>query len=704
VDLGTVAENQSAVAWARLNLGALRNGLGDLEPAHRHLIAVETFFDAIGDSWGRHAAMLLRTEVRMRLGDLDGALALAHAVESWALGMGSDLDRHAAIYLREQVHRVRGDQPAARLALTERAALVEQRRLASWGWSVLYGRGVLALGDGDAREALTWLDRSEAATTPEQGLFRFSVGVRRAEALVLDERPHDAAAILEAALDEFDEWRSTLAVENLRALAFQGSADGADPDLGFATVVAAVAEVDAERAFVLAERRRARVLGERVALLSALARGDLAVAGDERKGDALPSLARLQGRLRATGSAALSYVTGRGGEPTTLFVVMPDRIDAVRLAPIETFEMSIDRALRLLPGAHPGATAHIEQLHAGLLAPALQRLPGDVTRLVIIPEDILFQVPFAALQQPGGLPLAVTHAFGVAPSAAVLLELAGRRSQEGPVRLLAIADPDLDFDRGSGAATGSANALRIREAWVTRGGTPPLAGARREAHTVARYAKHGTVRTGARATERWLKEEDLTGYRVLHIATHALVDDASSLMSAVALTPDAHEDGVLEASEILGLQLGADLVVLSACSTARGPVLRGEGLQGLAAPVLGAGARALVATAWDVDDHTTARFMEDFYRALAQGHSVIDALAVSRRQAIERGATAASWAAFTVFGDPFVDPGLSLPRPRPLRVALWALFALTMVMMVLLGPGVGQRIRHRRPAFRGSPE
>jgi CHAT domain-containing protein len=127
-----------------------------------------------------------------------------------------------------------------------------------------------------------------------------------------------------------------------------------------------------------------------------------------------------------------------------------------------------------------------------------------------------------------------------------------------------------------------------------------------------------------------------------------------SFHTALALAPGNGEDGFVTPGELTRLQLAADLVVLSACRTAGGVVVDGEGVQGLTAPLLAAGARSVVATSWRVGDERTVGLVEDFYAELARGRPVIEALQTAKLEALHRRTPAAVWGAFTVFGDPLV--------------------------------------------------
>jgi hypothetical protein len=135
--------------------------------------------------------------------------------------------------------------------------------------------------------------------------------------------------------------------------------------------------------------------------------------------------------------------------------------------------------------------------------------------------------------------------------------------------------------------------------------------------------------------------------------------------------------------ELGRLKLAADLVVLSACRSGGGVVVRGEGIVGLAAPLMEAGTRAIALTRWAIGDRQTVSFIEAFYRALARGEPVSDALRSAKLAAIARGAAPAEWAAFTIMGDPSVAVALTEPsRGRPLY---W--WAGAVILVVVLGAG-----------------
>jgi CHAT domain-containing protein len=167
-----------------------------------------------------------------------------------------------------------------------------------------------------------------------------------------------------------------------------------------------------------------------------------------------------------------------------------------------------------------------------------------------------------------------------------------------------------------------------------------------------------------RASEAFLRTAPLDSFSVFHFATHALVDETAVTRTALALSPGEGHDGFVGPGDLASLPLNADLVVLSACRTAGGELVEGEGIQGLTAPLLQAGARSVVATTWRIADATTGPFIEAFYRELASGHTVGAALRETKLAALRNGAPAAEWAAFVVVGDPLARVSLARPAER----------------------------------------
>ena len=169
------------------------------------------------------------------------------------------------------------------------------------------------------------------------------------------------------------------------------------------------------------------------------------------------------------------------------------------------------------------------------------------------------------------------------------------------------------------------------------------------------------LRLGDDATATFLRRADLRRYRVLHFATHALVDEQSLARTALVLAPRESDNGLVAAGDLAALALDADLVVLSACRSAGGVLVGGEGVQGLTSPLLQAGARAVLATGWRISDQRVVPFVERFYDGLARGLPVADALRAAKLGALKAGEPPRIWAAFLAIGDPLVTVPLRTP-------------------------------------------
>jgi CHAT domain-containing protein len=220
-----------------------------------------------------------------------------------------------------------------------------------------------------------------------------------------------------------------------------------------------------------------------------------------------------------------------------------------------------------------------------------------------------------------------------------------------------VAFGDPQYPGVTDAATAGADA-EVRG--MLRGGftLAPLPATRTEVEALSRgFGDRATTYLGAEATEARAKSVGKAGY--LHFATHGLLDARTPLNSALALAMpavrrDGEENGLLQAWEIFEqVRVDADLVTLSACETALGAELAGEGLIGLTRAFHYAGARSVLASLWRVADDSTAELMTAVYTQMRSGATKDEALRRAQRKAIERPETAAPfrWAAFTLSGD-----------------------------------------------------
>jgi CHAT domain-containing protein/tetratricopeptide (TPR) repeat protein len=279
-----------------------------------------------------------------------------------------------------------------------------------------------------------------------------------------------------------------------------------------------------------------------------------------------------------------------------------------------------------------------------LIAPARQQLQAR-TRLIIVPDDILWETPFQALRSPEGRFLIQSTAISYAPSLAVLREFVKSRKLGSAGTLFAMANPKLEAE------------VISRSKNVLMGASfEPLPEGERLVKDLRQIygAKSSKVYVGAEAREEVFKAE-AGKYRILQLATHGVINNASPMYSHVVLaqSDNAKEDGLLEAWEIMKMDLQADLAVLSACETARGRIGPGEGIIGLTWALFVAGCPTTVVSQWKVESSSTAELMLAFHRNLQAGATKSEALrqASIKLMSDKKYNHPFYWAGFIVVGD-----------------------------------------------------
>ena len=366
------------------------------------------------------------------------------------------------------------------------------------------------------------------------------------------------------------------------------------------------------------------------------------------------------------------------------FVVSREAIAGHRLAPRKTIEdaaAALQKAIAVPPATSPGRRAALdaaaESLGDLLLGPVRGVAPGR--RLLIVAPGMLQQIPFAALTVPGASQRLIDRNEIVqAPSASVVAaSRRARASRPPPARAVAIfADPVYDAadprvvraraapPQGKEGAdepvTLLGRAVSSLQGADDRSGLSRLPFTRREAEAIAALAPPGSVRvaTGFGATLAAVTDPSLADYRIVHFATHGLLDartpELSGLIFSLVDETGAPLEGYLRLRDLGRLHLNADLAVLSGCETGLGRSVGGEGVIGLTRGFTLAGARAVVASLWKVDDLATADLMERFYRGLLVQHLPAPAaLRQAQRQmaASETWSDPYDWAGFVIQGE-----------------------------------------------------
>lgn len=304
-------------------------------------------------------------------------------------------------------------------------------------------------------------------------------------------------------------------------------------------------------------------------------------------------------------------------------------------------------------------------------------------RLAVVSAGLLDILPLNALPTPRAAGavrsgrdvrrlLSADHEIVRLPSASVLAALRRERRPDPAGRTLAVladpvferADPRVASVERPTPATATAtpmqaSALVSRNA-LGRASVPRLPFSRDEAEAIAALAPGGMVfkATGFDATREAALGRALRDYRIVHFATHGVFDSARPVLSGLIFSlvdrRGGYRNGYVRLHDIYNLQLNAELVVLSACNTALGPDVKGEGLIGLARAFMYAGAPRVVASLWAVNDSATAELMSRFYRAMLQrGLRPAAALHAAQRemQASTEWRDPYYWAGFTLVGD-----------------------------------------------------
>jgi CHAT domain-containing protein len=290
----------------------------------------------------------------------------------------------------------------------------------------------------------------------------------------------------------------------------------------------------------------------------------------------------------------------------------------------------------------------LKALNRILIDPIADLLPASTdSSLMLLPQDRLYFVPFAALQDQSGDFLVMRHALFVNYSVAALsfeAELL-RHASEAAQGVLVVGNPKMP---GFPARPGGA-----------RVPLPALPEAEREARDIASIFQANAL-LGQSATKEAVVARMPTA-RIVHFATHGLMDrdeDQSQYFDSLALAPGDGDDGFLTAREIDKMHLAAELVVLSACDTADGKPT-GDGVLGFSSAFLAAGVPSVVVAQWSIPDAPTALLMRTFYDQLMHGQDKVHALQQAMLVVMNQHPDPGSWAAFSLIGEPAVASSLA---------------------------------------------
>jgi len=432
--------------------------------------------------------------------------------------------------------------------------------------------------------------------------------------------------------------------------------------------------------------------GERLTLLKELSRGagsqtgneglqsrikhiddmlDAAVFDRQLQDDAtaalmLPvSLNTLQNSLLTDRTALVEYLLG--DERSYLICVTKNSFHLVALPSSQAIQDSLTAYLRFLEDPSIPASKGLpaaRRLYADLFLPAEGFIPAAVDHLVIVPDGILFRLPFETLALPAPDPSSAArylndrYVISYAPSASALFYLARNPKVLYAKDVLAFGVPEYAQPGRRSTAEDAYSAASVLDELYKRNGfvMAPIPHARREIAGLAKRVppEKADLFSGDKATEKAFKRLDLEAYRLIHLACHAFSDCRYPLRSSLVFSagPDDAEDGFLQVSEMFDMRTDADLVVLSACQTGRGKIVRNEGILGLPRIFFFMGARSVISTLWPVHDKAGAAFMDYFYDAYFRGAGKAEALQIAKRKmAGTKYGHPYYWASYTLTGE-----------------------------------------------------
>jgi CHAT domain-containing protein len=386
----------------------------------------------------------------------------------------------------------------------------------------------------------------------------------------------------------------------------------------------------------------------------------------------------VQRRLLQPNEVLLQYFVG--AQATTLWAITSTDVHVRRLPPRSAIEPAVRAFIETIGRPDTDYRGAAKALGHTLL-PDLDGILAGATRFIVVPHGILNYVPFEALIDQRDRFLVLDHAIFYSPSTSSLGFLRSRQSSG--TQVMAVGNAVM---RDAGAAT------ERGQSFARIGALKELPHSGPEVRAVARvYGSAARVYEQHDATELVFSTPEASRAGIIHIATHGLIDEDLPERSGLALSAASRSDGILQMREVYSLRLNAALVTLSACQTALGKSVTGEGMIGLSRAFFYAGSNAVLASLWNVNDASTEQLMRPFYRSLAAGRAIDESLRDAKLELIGGGGRLSHpyyWAAFVVTGHGSasvpVRPGWSLTSGA---------LGLAMAGVLLAGALVWRRVR-----------
>jgi tetratricopeptide (TPR) repeat protein len=362
------------------------------------------------------------------------------------------------------------------------------------------------------------------------------------------------------------------------------------------------------------------------------------------------SFEEAQASLPDGSTAYFAYCIGK--DCSYAFVITRDKIKVFPLPPAVMLREDVKDYLQIITDKNRLNFKLGFELFSLLVQPGLDY---GVNRIIFIPDDILHFLPFETLltQKDNLRWLVQDYRVSYVPSITSYREILLRKKGKNRKKdILSFGNPD--FGEYEGTKNSFANLSRDETRDDFR--LNPLKYSQLEVDKIAALFKKNRrdIYTKEKATETTLKRAALMDYKIIHFATHGLIDNRNPVRSSIVLSlkDQSSEDGFLQMREVFDLKLDADLVTLSACQTGLGQFIKGEGIEGINRAFFFAGASSVLMSLWSVNDQASYQFMHRFYTHLRSADSIVDALRRSKIEMINSEVLSHPfyWAGFIVSG------------------------------------------------------
>jgi CHAT domain-containing protein/Tfp pilus assembly protein PilF len=394
------------------------------------------------------------------------------------------------------------------------------------------------------------------------------------------------------------------------------------------------------------------------------------------------SLKEVQEKLLDENSAFYEYSIGN--ENSYCFVISKNRLKIFPISPRKELQPKVAAHIKSISDKDNHSFKLGYELYNEIIRPGLS---PNIKRIIIIPDDILYYLPFEALlDEKNGRWLIQDFSISYAPSISSFREILCRHENQkkrNKKDILAFGDPLYDNQESLDNLiewTSSADSLKAATSFKFQ----RLYYSSIETNNIASLfnKKRRDIFRGEMASEQTLKSIKLDDYRIIHFSVHSFIDDQKPARSSIVLSlnKDSHEDGFVQTREVYNLKMNADLVSLSACQTGLGQYIRGEGIEGLNRAFFYAGASSVLMSLWSINDQASAELIKRFYFHVLSSDSIIIALQKAKLEMISSKTLSHPyfWAGFVITGD---SEKVLFPNNKTIWVLIGSSFCLAAIVI-----------------------